>query len=254
MRKIIIANWKMHYGPMKAGAWMRVFRRERLPKDIDIGIAIPHVSLAAARSSIGRASVPLVGAQNVFWQNEGAFTGETSPAMLKEFEVAFCLVGHSERRFFLGETDEMVAKKASALQKTGIQPIICVGENATEHKKGEALKVVKRQLLSAVKGLKGDGETAPLIAYEPIWAISTGKQASPCSPHDAKNMHEWIREILEKKFGKAGKNIRILYGGSVDPHNVADYLSTSHIDGALVGNASLDPQAFGLLCRSAVTA
>ncbi len=233
---------------------MRAFRRERLPKDIDIGIAIPHVSLAAAHSSLGRASVPMFGAQNVFWQNEGAFTGETSPAMLKEFEVTFCLVGHSERRIFLGETDEMVAKKALALQKTGIQPIICIGENGAEHKKGEAAKVVKTQLLTALSGLKGDGEASPMIAYEPIWAISTSKQASPCSPHDAKNIHELIRELLIKKFGKAGQSIRILYGGSVDPHNVADYLSTSHIDGALVGGASLDPRAFGLLCRSAVTA
>ena len=116
MRKLVIANWKMHYGPVKAGAWIRAFRRERLPKDLDIGVAVPHVSLAAARASLGRAGVPLLGAQDVFWANEGAYTGEISPAMLKEFGLTFSLVGHSERRIHLGETDEMVNKKAIALQ------------------------------------------------------------------------------------------------------------------------------------------
>lgn len=249
MRKLIIANWKMHYGPVKAGAWVRAFRRERLPKEMDIGIAVPHVSLAAARASLGRASVPILGAQNSFWSNEGAFTGETSPAMLKEFSASFSLVGHSERREWLGETDEMVGKKAQALERAGIQPVICVGETDAERKKKETLKVVRRQLLAAIAPLKGDGSAPPIIAYEPIWAIGTG---AACTSEDAKHVHESIRETLAKKFGKIAASIRILYGGSVDPRNVAEYVSTTHIDGVLVGGASLDPIAFGLLCRSAV--
>ena len=250
MRKWIIANWKMHYGPVKAGTWMRAFRRERLPKELEIGIAIPHVSLAAAHASLGRASVPLLGAQNAFWQNEGPFTGETSPEMLKEFGVGFCLVGHSERRISLNETDEMIAKKALALQKVGIKPILCVGENERERKKGDTLKVVRAQLIAGLRLLKGDGHAPPMIAYEPVWAIGTGKA---CSTLDAKTVHTEIRALLLKRFGKTAHDLRILYGGSVDPNNAADYLSTSHVDGVLVGNASLDPRAFGLLCRSAVS-
>lgn len=251
MQKFIIANWKMHYGPVKAGAWIRAFRRERLPKDLEIGVAIPHVSLAAARSSLGRAGVPVLGAQNAFWSEEGPFTGETSPGMLKEFGITFCLVGHSERRIHLGETDEMVAKKAAALQKNGISPVICVGETDLQHKKGEAMKVVKKQLAAALENLGGDGAAPPVIAYEPIWAIGTGK---PCTSQEAHDVHEAIREVLVKRFGKKGEAIRILYGGSVDVRNVAEYLSTTNIDGVLVGGASLDPRAFGLLCRAAAPA
>lgn len=254
MRKLLIANWKMHYGPMKAGAWIRAFRRERLPKDLDVGVAVPHVSLAAAHASLGRASVPLLGAQNAFWAPEGPFTGEIAPEMLKEFTVAFCLVGHSERRLYLGETDEMVARKAAALQKAGIQPIICVGETTAEWKNGERLKVIRRQVSAAIQQIKGDGSTPPMIAYEPIWAISTTKQATLCSAQEAQEAHKAIREILTKKFGKVASEIRILYGGSVDTRIVADYLSTTHIDGALVGGASLDPRGFGLLCRAALPA
>lgn len=251
MRKLVIANWKMHYGPVKAGAWIRAFRRERLPKDLDIGVAVPHVSLAAARSSLGRAGVPLLGAQNAFWAADGAFTGETSTGMLKEFQLSFCLVGHSERRQHLGETDEMVGKKANAMQKAGIQPVICVGETEAQRKKGETLKVVRTQLAAAIQGLKGDGAAAPVIAYEPVWAIGTGK---PCTVLDAKNVHEAIRDALVKKFGKAGQEIRIIYGGSVDARNVAEYVATTHIDGVLVGSASLDPRSFGMLCRAALPA
>lgn len=250
MRKFIIANWKMHYGPIKAGAWIRAFRRERLPKDLDIGVAVPHVSLAAARASLGRAGVPLLGAQNAFWMAEGAFTGETSPAMLKEFGLDFCLVGHSERRIHLGETDEMVNKKAIALQKAGIRPVICVGETDAQRKKGETLKIVRAQVAAALSGVKGEGSGIPVIAYEPVWAIGTGKA---CSSQDAKEVHAAIREILVKKFGKA-MEVPIIYGGSVDQRNIAEFMSTTGIDGALVGGASLDPRGFGLLCRGAVQA
>lgn len=252
MRKLVIANWKMNYGPIRAGAWIRAFRRERLPKDLDIGVAVPHVSLAAARSSLGRAGVPLLGAQDSFWANDGAFTGEVSPSMLKEFTLSFCLVGHSERRINLGETDEMVAKKAAGLQKAGIQPVICVGESDAQKKKGETLKVVRAQLTTCLQGVKGDGAARPVIAYEPIWAIGTGH---PCSALDAKNVHEAIREVLMKKYGKvSGQEMHILYGGSVDPRNVAEYVSTTHVDGVLVGSASLDPHTFGMLCRAALPA
>ncbi|MCE9586615.1 triose-phosphate isomerase [Candidatus Uhrbacteria bacterium] len=252
MRKTVIANWKMHYGPVKAGAWIRAFRRERLPKDLEIGVAVPFVSLAAARSSLGRAGVPYLGAQDAFWANEGAFTGEIGPAMLKEFALSFCLVGHSERRQHLGETDDMVAKKAISLQKNGIRPVICVGETDAQRKKGETLKVVRAQVAAVLSaGLKVDGAGSPIIAYEPVWAIGTGKA---CSGQDAKVVHEAIHDMLNKKFGKAASEIPVIYGGSVDARNVGEYLSTTHIDGVLVGSASLDPRAFGMLCRASLPA
>ena len=239
----------MNYGPMKAGAWIRAFRRERLPKELDIGVALPHVSLAAARASLGRAGVPLLGAQNTFWSDEGAFTGEVSPTMLKEFGISFCLVGHSERRTVLGETDEMVAKKAAALQKHGIEPVICVGETASQRKKGEAAKIVRKQIADALKEWDMEGALLPSFAYEPLWAIGSGK---PCPIQEVKEMHETIRAVLVKCFGERGRGVRILYGGSVDLRNVNEYVSTTNVDGALVGSASLDPRNFGLLCRAAI--
>jgi triosephosphate isomerase len=247
MKKLIIANWKMYYGPVKAGAWIRAFRRERLPKDMDVAVAVPFVSLAAVRSSLGRASIPALAAQDAFWANEGEYTGEVAPIMLTEFGTTYCLVGHSERRHFLGETDEMVAKKAQALQKVGISPVICVGESESERKKGETMKVVRAQVHAAIAGLKCDGRAPFVIAYEPIWAIGSGKH---CSVNDAKEMHDAIRNILKKKIGPTCESSRIIYGGSVDIRNVAEYMTTTGIDGVLVGGASLDPRNFGLLCRT----
>lgn len=253
MNKLIIANWKMHYGPVKAGAWIRAFRRERLPKEVDIGVAVPHVSLAAARASLGRAGVPFLGAQDVFWAEEGSYTGEVSPDMLKEFNTAFCLVGHSERRKYLHETDDMVAKKAAALQKEGISPVICVGETSEEHKTGKAKSAVKKQLTAALKkGVEAGGKAPLIIAYEPVWAIGSGKA---CPPDEAKAMHDVIRDVLAKKFTKkAAEETRVLYGGSIDKQTVIEYMTTTGVDGVLVGGASLDPREFGLLCRAAVPA
>ncbi|MDD5726500.1 MAG: triose-phosphate isomerase [Patescibacteria group bacterium] len=249
MRTLLIANWKMHYGPMKAGGWIRAFRRERLPKDLDIAVAVPHVSLAASRASLGRASIPALAAQDAFWAQDGAYTGEVSPGMLLEFGVQFCLVGHSERRIYLGETDEMVGKKAATLQAAGIVPVICVGENEAQLKKGEVSKVLKAQVAAAIASLKPDGKTPFVFAYEPVWSIGTGK---PCPPQKAKEAHEIIRSAIQKKFGQsAAEHVRIIYGGSVDAHNISEYVTTTGVNGALVGGASLDPRAFALLCRTA---
>lgn len=251
MKKLIIANWKMNYGPIKAGAWIRAFRRERMPKDLDIAVAVPFVSLPAARSSLGRASIPGLAAQDCFWAEEGPFTGEISPSMLAEFGTELCLAGHSERRTHLGETDEMIAKKAAAIQKAGISPVICVGENLNQRRRGEAFKAVRTQVATAIADVKGDGKAPPIFAYEPLWAIGSGK---PCTPQDTKEMHEAIRGVLAKKYGKMAEHVRILYGGSVDGRNIAEYMTTTGVDGALVGGASLDPRSFGLLCRAAAPA
>jgi triosephosphate isomerase len=252
MHKLIIANWKMHYGPVKAGAWVRAFRRERLPKDLDVAIAVPSVSLPAARSSLGRATIPALAAQNAFWENEGAYTGEVGPIMLHEFGVTMCVVGHSERRTYLGETDAMVAKKAVALQKERIIPVICVGETEAERRKGIALKVIRAQVAAAIAKIKPDGVAPAVFAYEPVWAIGTGRA---CHPQDAKAAHEAIRSVIVKAWGaKWADEVRVIYGGSVDARNIGEYMTTTGIDGALVGSASLDPRSFGLLCRAAVPA
>lgn len=240
----------MYYGPVKAGAWIRAFRRERLPKELDVAVAVPFVSLAAVRSSLGRASTPAIAAQNAFWAREGAYTGEVSPEMLLEFGTAYCLVGHSERRKYLGESNKMAAKKAKAVQAAGISPVICVGETAAERKRGEAAKVVRDQVREAVEDLKIDGRAPLVIAYEPVWSIGTGQ---PCSPRQAKEMHDIIHEVIFKKFNAKCGEVRVIYGGSVEPRNISEYLNTVGIDGALVGGASLDPRGFGLLCRSAAS-
>lgn len=250
MNPLLIANWKMHYGPIKAGGWIRAFRRERLPKDVDIAVAVPHVSLAAARASLGRASIPALAAQDVFWEADGAYTGEISSSMLMEFGAQYCLVGHSERRNYLGETNEMVAKKAAALQKEGIIPVICVGETASENKKKETNKVLRQQTTAALSKLDPAAKTPFVFAYEPVWAIGTSK---PCPSQRAREAHEVIRGVIAKKMGdEVAAKTKILYGGSVDPNNISEYITTTGIDGALVGGASLDPRVFGLLCRTAV--
>ncbi len=240
----------MHYGPIKAGGWVRAFRRERLPKDVDIAVAVPHVSLAAARASLGRASIPSLAAQDVFWEADGAYTGEVSPAMLEEFGVAYCLIGHSERRQYLEETNEMVQKKSAAAQKSGIVPVICVGETAQQNKNKETNKILRQQVTTAISKLDPASKTPFVFAYEPIWAIGSGK---PCPSQRAREAHEVIRATVAKKFDEqTAAKIRVIYGGSVDPNNISEYLTTTGIDGALVGGSSLDPRVFGLLCRSAM--
>ncbi|MBU1032696.1 triose-phosphate isomerase, partial [Patescibacteria group bacterium] len=194
---------------------------------------------------------PAIAAQDSFWEKEGPYTGAVSPIMLLEFGTEYCIVGHSDRRKYMGETDEMIAKKAQSLQAEGIKPVICVGETAAERKKGDALKVVRAQLRAAISKVKTDSKTPIIIAYEPVWAIGTGK---PCSTQIAQEMHEAIRTVLQKKFNSAADDIQVIYGGSVEPRNILDYMTTTGIDGALVGGASLDPRNFGLLCRAAVPA
>jgi len=251
MKKIIIANWKMHYGPIKAGGWVRAFRRERLPKDLDISIAVPHVSLSAARSSLGRASIPALSGQDVFWEKDGPYTGEVSANMLSEFNIKYCLVGHSERRRILDETDDMVAKKAIALQNEGIIPVICVGETATQNKKKETAKVIRKQVNAVLSKIDLENKTPIVFAYEPIWAIGSGKA---CSPQHAKEAHEVIRKAIIKKTSEDFSNkTAIIYGGSVDVNNITEYMTTTGIDGCLIGGASLNPRNFALLCRTAST-
>jgi len=183
-----------------------------------------------------------VGAQNMFWEEKGAYTGEVSPLMLVDVGCRYVILGHSERREYFGETDEKVNRKIKAALKFGLRPLVCIGEKLEERKKGLAEKVVESQLRGSLSGLNPSQISQIVIAYEPVWAIGTGETATP---QQAQKMHKFIREILERICGeKIAQSVRIQYGGSVRPDNIRELMDQPDIDGALVGGASLDAISF----------
>jgi triosephosphate isomerase len=226
MTKLVAANWKMFKGPEETLAF---FDRFEAPDGVDVVICPPFVSLEAA---VGE-EWPIY-AQNVHWAREGAFTGEISAAMLRELGVQGSLVGHSERRQYFGETDETVAKRAEAALAAGLGVIACVGETDAEREAGETEAVLRRQVAVLPR------HERLVIAYEPVWAIGTGKTATAALAQQA---HALIKSLHPT---------RVLYGGSVKPENAAELLREPDVDGALVGGASLDPESFAAICRAAV--
>ena len=228
---LIAGNWKMFKGPSETRAFLEAFEP---PAGVDIVICPPFASLAAAVEAGAR-----VYAQNVHWEPQGAYTGETSPLMLRELGVAGALVGHSERRQLFGETDEMVARRARSALDGGLAVIACVGETLEQRESGDTELVLKIQV-EAIAFAAGDRDDV-VIAYEPVWAIGTGKTATP---EQAEEAHRFIKGLLGRP---------ILYGGSVKPENAGDLLSQPSIDGALVGGASLEPESFTAICRAAST-
>ncbi|MGC2421327.1 MAG: triose-phosphate isomerase [Candidatus Acidiferrales bacterium] len=246
MRKPVIAgNWKMY----KTQAETRAFFAAFVPlvaatKHCDIVVAPPFTALAAASEAARNTNIA-ISAQDVFWKTDGAFTGEISAPMLVEAGCRYVIVGHSERRQFFGDTDETVAKKAKAALAAGLTPIICVGELLAHREAGETHTICKTQFT------RGPGELTPeefsriLIAYEPVWAIGTGRTATP---EIAADVHRFLRQCAEERFSAAlAAAVRILYGGSVKPDNIKGLMAQEEIDGALVGGASLDPQSFAAI-------
>jgi len=229
---LIAGNWKMFKGPADAGEFCRGLRDTALPDDVDVVIAPPYVSLSAAVQALAGTEIGVF-AQNCHWESEGAFTGEVSAPMLRELGVYGTIVGHSERRQYFGETDETVAQRCRAALEGGLQVIACVGETLAEREAGETDAVLRRQ----VSVLEADDNL--VIAYEPIWAIGTGKTATP---EMAQQAHETIKAVLD---------LPVLYGGSVKPENAAELMSQPAIDGALVGGASLDVASFAAICQNA---
>ena len=223
---LIAANWKMFKGPVETLAF---FDRFEAPDGVDVVICPPFVSLEAA---VGEEWA--IYAQNVHWATEGAFTGEISAQMLVELGVQGAIVGHSERRQWFGETDETVCKRCEAALEAGLGVIACVGETEAEREAGETASVLRRQVASIPQ--HGD----LVIAYEPVWAIGTGKTATPEMAQEA---HALIKSL---------HSTRVLYGGSVKPENAPELLARPDVDGALVGGASLDPESFAAICRAAV--
>ena len=209
--------------------------------DVRAAICAPYTQLAALAKAFEGTDI-LLGAQNMHFEEEGAFTGEVSAGMLKEIGVDFCIIGHSERRQYFNETDETVNKKVIKAFSAGITPILCIGETLSERDAGEAFNVVERQLKKALSGVPAGSANSLVIAYEPVWAIGTGRTATP---EQANEMCAFIREKLAEIYDDAtADNVIIQYGGSVKPENATDIMNMEEIDGALVGGASLDPKGF----------
>ena len=245
-RPILAANWKMHKTPAEAVAFAEKLRP--LVADagaVDIVIAPPFPALDRLQKALRGSTIDLA-AQNVNPAEQGAFTGEVAPGMLADLGCRYAIVGHSERRALYGESDAFVARKASALLAHGIQPIVCVGETLEQREAGRTFEVVREQLHGSLAEVpEGRGEEV-VVAYEPVWAIGTGRTATP---EIAQEVHAFIRERLNLRFGSTGAKIRIQYGGSVKPDNVDTLMAQPDVDGALVGGASLDPVAFARIVR-----
>jgi len=246
-KKLIAANWKMYKNPTRT----RDFFRDFLPliaghtRD-EIVVCPPYVDLHAAVEAAKGSSVA-IGGQDVYWKEEGAFTGEISPGMLLATGCTHVLIGHSERRQYFGETDDTVNLKLKAALEAGLTPIVCVGEVLEEREAGLTEDVLRRQCLRAFHALSGKKAGPLVIAYEPVWAIGTGKTATPQLAAEA---HLLIRVEAAKAFGQEkADELRILYGGSVKPENAGTLMAEEEIDGALVGGASLDPKSFAAIVK-----
>jgi len=246
-KKLIAANWKMYKNPEQTSAFFRDF----LPAVKDhtrdeIVVAPPYVDLHAAVAAAKGSNVS-ISAQDVYWKEEGAFTGEISPSMLVAAGCTHVIIGHSERRQYFGETDDTVNLKLKATLEAGITPIACVGEVLEEREAGLTEDVLRRQCVRAFNAMSASKAAKLVIAYEPVWAIGTGKTATPQMASDA---HVIIRAEAAKAFGQEfADNLRILYGGSVKPDNAKALMSEPEIDGALVGGASLDPKSFSTIVK-----
>ncbi len=245
MRRFFIAgNWKMNKTASEAGGLVEQLVAS-LPKTTHVSVAIapPFTALAGAAQTLARLGSPIaLAAQNVFWEEKGAFTGEISAPMLKDLGCRYGLVGHSERRHILGETDEAVNKKVQALLRQGLTPILCVGETKAQRQAQQTDDVVGRQLLEGLRAVTAEQLARIVIAYEPVWAIGTGDAATP---DQATAVHRHIRRTIASQWGPAaGADAVILYGGSVTAANVAQFLASPEVNGALVGGACLDPVAF----------
>lgn len=237
----IAGNWKMFKTQKEARSFAEEFKTIYGGTDVRAAICAPYLDLPLL-VELFKGTAIKVGAQNVHFAPDGAYTGEVSVAMLEEIGVDYCIVGHSERRQYFGETDETVNKKLHALFASAILPILCVGEVLEERDAGKELEVVESQLTKDLAGLSADQVSALTIAYEPVWAIGTGRNATP---EQAEEMCGFIRDMIEKLYDETvSDRVVIQYGGSVKPGNASDLMNMPEIDGALVGGASLNPRDF----------
>jgi triosephosphate isomerase (TIM) len=248
-KKILAANWKMNLTHVEAESYVEAFLHEvGEVNDVDIVIIPSFTSIPTLAQASGKAPFIRLGAQNLHWERNGAFTGEISATMLRALFVKYVIIGHSERRTLFGETDEMVQKKVHTALEAGLRPIMCVGESLAERESDSVQKVLGRQVEEGLKDVSADHLSEMVLAYEPVWAIGTGRTASPAQ---AEEVHAFLRSLLAELFDQsAADKIRILYGGSVKPENTEDLMREPNIDGALIGGASLDPHSFARIIRA----
>ena len=237
-RPVIAGNWKMHMTCAQAKAYMDVFlpQVKLLPDDRDVVVATPFTALSTV-SAIAKGTSLKISSQNIHWEDSGAFTGEISPLMLRELDVHYAIVGHSEPRKYFSESDEQINLRARSAQKHGLTPIVCVGESDIQRERGEAERVIRRQI---EQGLEGLDISNLIVAYEPIWAIGTGKT---CESEEANRICGLIRSWV------SSADLIIQYGGSVKPTNIDEIMKQSDIDGVLVGGASLEPNSFARIAN-----
>jgi triosephosphate isomerase (TIM) len=254
MRTILIAgNWKMNMGPKETADFFAQLDDavQKQAQGVEAAVCPPFVSLSAAFSARKSGSAVKIGAQNVHFEDNGAYTGETSTAMLSELGCDFVILGHSERREYFGETDAIIKKKVKKALAAGITPIVCVGEVLAERKEDRHFDVVKEQATGSLADLSDDELRKIVVAYEPVWAIGTGETASP---EQAQEMHAFIRKELAALFSEdAAATVRILYGGSMKPGNADELLQQPDVDGGLIGGASLKPADFSQLVSIAAS-
>jgi len=249
-KKFVCGNWKMHKTVAEAAALVRELRAGlgESAGAVQVAVAPPFTALSAVGEALRGSSIEL-SAQDVHWEPQGAFTGEVSAPMLAEVGCRHGIVGHSERRQLFGETDETVRKKTGALLAAGLRPIVCVGETLAEREAGKTLAVVDRQVRAGLAGLPAASLAAITVAYEPVWAIGTGRTATSAQ---AQEVHAAIRGILRELAGSVADGIRIQYGGSVKPENARELMNQPDVDGALVGGASLKAADFVAIVKGAL--
>ena len=249
-RDLIVGNWKMNANHLEAIQMVQKlsYRLERSDTErVEVVVAPPFTSLRSVQTVIEADRMPLsLGAQHCDWRESGAYTGEVSAPMLAKLGVGWVIVGHSERRAHFGETDETVNLRAKAVLGSGMHPIVCVGETLEQREADQTNDVVVTQIQGGLKGLSGEQVALLAVAYEPVWAIGTGRNADPDT---AGAVIELIRETVRGMVGDAADSMRILYGGSVNAGNIKGFMAKRHIDGALVGGASLDPDTFAAVIR-----
>jgi len=246
-RPLIAGNWKMNNNSAESVELVSQLREMvSEAENVEVVIAPPYTALSSVAVALKGSNI-FLSAQNTFWEESGAFTGEISPSMLKDIGCQYTIIGHSERRQYFGETNEMVNKRLKAALKASLTPIVCIGETLEEREAGKTLAVIEQQVREGLNGLSSEEMDKVVIAYEPVWAIGTGKTATP---DQAQEVHHFIRKQIAQIFGeRIAENIRILYGGSVKPDNIDQLMAQKDIDGALVGGASLKADSFARIVK-----
>ena len=252
IKPLIAANWKMNKSINESVSFINEFKNYvKGIKNMEILICVPFTSLSEVKKAIKNTNI-ILGAQNMHFEEKGAFTGEISALMLKDTGCEYVILGHSERREIFNEDDGLINKKLIAVLKNSLRPILCVGENLEQRQSGKTKEIIESQLKNCLKGIGKEQILKMDIAYEPIWAISKGNpNHKAATSQDAEEGHKFIRSVIAKIFGEdTAKNVRIIYGGSMKPENAKELLSMPDINGGLVGNASLDAKSFAEVCNA----